>query len=43
VVTVRLPIRGTSTVIDSRARTTADSPVTISDRRRKGDMQKAVV
>jgi len=43
IVTVRLPIRGTSTVIDSRARTTAESPVTITHRRRKGDMQKAAV
>jgi two-component system sensor histidine kinase PilS (NtrC family) len=43
VVTARLPIRGTSTVIDSRARDTADSPVNITHRRRKGDVQKAAV
>jgi two-component system sensor histidine kinase PilS (NtrC family) len=43
VVTVRLPIRGMSTVIDSRARTTAESSVPSSHRRRKGDVQKAAV
>ena len=43
VVTLRLPIRGTSTVIDSRARATGESPVHSTHRRRKSDVQKAVV